>query len=210
MNTEQTDNQLKKQRVNYVFIDYENVQPSSIVLNVDAPFKIFLFTGANQTKIPIELAASLQPFGSNVEYVKIEGNGKNALDFHLAFYIGKMFERDSTGYFHIISKDSGFDILIKHLRDKKVSIQRHNQISDIPILKISNTKSIEEKLEGVLSHLETRGSAKPRKVETLTNTINALFLKKLESDEIKKIIDELARKKLITIEESKVHYHLTH
>jgi hypothetical protein len=45
-----------KTRTNYVFIDYENVQPPSLFLAGDYPFKIILFVGANQTKIPIDLA----------------------------------------------------------------------------------------------------------------------------------------------------------
>ena len=44
----------KKVRKNYIFIDYENVQPLSFDLPKDYPFKVVLFVGANQTKIPIE------------------------------------------------------------------------------------------------------------------------------------------------------------
>lgn len=116
------ENNEKKVKINYIFIDYENVQPTSFSLPPDYPFKIILFVGANQTKISIELATSRQELCSNAEYVKIEGNGKNALDFHIAFYLGRLFEKDPNGYFHIISKDSGFDILIKHLRERKVLV----------------------------------------------------------------------------------------
>lgn len=203
------ENNEKNIRTNYIFIDYENVQPSSFDLMKDFPFKILLFVGANQTKIPIELVTSMQALGGNAEYVKIEGNGKNALDFHIAFYFGRIFENDPEGYFHIISKDSGFDTLIKHLRNQKVLIQRHAQISDIPLLKISNSKSLGEQTEAIVGYLVSRGNAKPRKVTTLSNTINALFMKALGSEEIDKLINELVRRKLVTIEDTKVHYYLT-
>src|SRR5690606_41983881 len=36
---------------NYVLIDYENVQPKNIELLANHPFKIYLFVGANQTKV---------------------------------------------------------------------------------------------------------------------------------------------------------------
>ncbi|ESS68365.1 hypothetical protein MGMO_147c00040 [Methyloglobulus morosus KoM1] len=199
----------KKGRTNYIFIDYENVQPSSLSLPPDYPFKVLLFIGANQTKISVELAASMQELGKNAEYIKIEGNGKNALDFHVAFYLGKLFEKDPNGYFHIISKDSGFDLLIKHLRERRVLIQRYNQINDIPILKISNSKTLSEKTEEIVRFLINRGNAKPRKLENLSNAINALFMKTLDAEELNNLIKELIRRDLVVIDGSKVHYKLT-
>lgn len=203
------DNTEKKVRKNYIFIDYENVQPLSFDLPKDYPFKVILFVGANQTKIPIELVTSMQELGANAEYVRIEGNGKNALDFHVTFYLGRLFEKDPAGYFHIISKDSGFDVLIKHLRDKKVLIQRYSQIGDIPALKTSTSKSLDEKIQVIVDYLIKRGNAKPRKVETLSNTINSLFLRALSKEELEALINKLAQKKLIIIEETKVHYKLS-
>lgn len=196
----------KNVRTNYILIDYENVHPLSFDLPKDYPFKVILFVGSSQNKIPIELVTSMQMLGTNAEYVKIEGNGKNALDFHVTFYLGILFEKDPNGYFHIISKDSGFDVLIKHLRNKKILVQRHKQIIDIPALKISNSKTLEEKIQTVKDYLTSRGNAKPRKVTTLSNTINALFMKVLSDKELETIIDKLAQKKLIRIEETKVHY----
>lgn len=195
-------------RTNYIFIDYENVHPISFDLPEDYPFKVILFVGSNQSKIPIELVTSMQLLGSNAEYVRIQGNGKNALDFHITFYLGRWFEKDPNGYFHIISKDTGFDVLIRHLRDKKVLIQRHKQIDDIPALKKANSKTLEEKIEVIRDYLISRGNAKPRKVATLSNTINSLFMKVLSDKELNTLIDKLAQKKLIAIEGTKVHYKL--
>lgn len=202
------DNNERSVRTNYVFIDYESVQPASLALTKDYPFMVILFVGANQTKIPIELATSMQALGNNAEYVKIEGSGKNALDFHITFYCGRLFEKDQNGYFHIISRDSGFDILIKHLRDKNILIQRHNQISDIPLLKISSSKSLNEKIEIIVDYLISRGNAKPRKITTLSNAINALFMRNLDPEEPEKMIKELIRRNLIVTEDIKVHYNL--
>jgi hypothetical protein len=203
------DNTEKTVRTNYIFIDYENVHPISFDLPKDYPFKVLLFVGANQTKIPIELVTSMQLLGNNAEYVRIEGNGKNALDFHVAFYLGGLFEKDPTGYFHIISKDSGFDVLIKHLRDKRVLIQRYSQVGEIPVLKISNSKTFDEKIQVIEDYLIKRGNAKPRKIETLSNTINSLFMRALTKEELGTLISNLAQKKFIIIEEKKVHYKLT-
>ena len=197
-------------RTNYVFVDFENVQPSSFEFSKDYPFKIIIFVGANQKKIPIELAASMQSLGDNAEYVLIDSIGKNALDFHITFYLGKSYEKDPAGYFHIISKDTGFDILIKHLRDKKVLINRYKDIEDIPILKQSNcgSLSLEDRIDLVVDYLIKRGNAKPRKVETLSNTINSLCGRTLNDKQIKEILDTLVQKKFMKINDSKIVYSL--
>ena len=101
---------LKPLRINYVLVDFENVQTLDSLDQLDHDhFKLLLFVGASQRKVPIDVVASLQPFGDRMEYIKISGNGMNALDFHIAYYIGRFSSDDSTGSFHIVSKDRGFD-----------------------------------------------------------------------------------------------------
>src|ERR1044071_6110968 len=111
-------------RTNIILVDYENVQPKDIGLFKDGPFKIKVFLGPHQSKVPVTLAASLQTLGGNAEYVLLETAGNNAVDFHIAYYIGVLSAEDPTAYFHIISKDGGFDPLIKHLRRRKIFVQR--------------------------------------------------------------------------------------
>lgn len=191
---------------NYVLIDYENVQPKNLAILNGHEFKVIVFVGSNQAKIPFELASALQALGSNAEYVKIAGNGPNALDFHIAFYIGQFAERDPNAYFHIISKDTGFDPLIKHLKERKIFAQRERDLAEIPLLRISNATSVEEKMEAIVKSLATRGHSRPRKVRTLANTINALFLKTLEETELMGIIEQMKKRHLIMVENENVSY----
>ncbi|ABA57021.1 PIN domain-containing protein [Nitrosococcus oceani] len=191
---------------NYILIDYENVQPKSLAVLKDHPSKVLVFIGANQTKVPFDFASSLQSLGGNAEYVKIAGNGSNALDFHIAFYIGQLAERDPKGYFHIISKDTGFDPLIRHLKEKKIYAQREKEISEIPFLGVSNATSSEEKIVAIVKSLSSRGHSRPRKVKTLANTINALFMKKLGETELMRLIEQLRQQKYIVIENENVSY----
>lgn len=200
----------KKVRKNYIFVDFENVQPTSFEFPKDFPFKIVIFVGANQTKIPIELAIVMQKLGYDAEYVIISGNGKNALDFHITFYLGKLYEKDPEGYFHIISKDTGFDILIKHLREKKTLINRYDDISEVPALKQSNCKTlpIDKKINLIVEYLIKSGNAKPRKVETLSNTINSICARSLNNNQLDAIIKAMAKEKLIVIDGAKITYTL--
>ena len=48
---------------NYVLIDFENVQPRNLEILASHPFKVLVFVGASQAKIPFELAAAMQQLG---------------------------------------------------------------------------------------------------------------------------------------------------
>ena len=50
---------------NYVLIDFENVQPRNLEILSNHPFKVFVFVGASQAKIPFELAAAMQHLGDD-------------------------------------------------------------------------------------------------------------------------------------------------
>jgi hypothetical protein len=193
---------------NYVLIDYENVQPKSLSVLNGHEFKVIVFVGASQAKIPFDFASAIQQLGSNAEYVKIGGNGSNALDFHIAFYIGRLAERDPNAYFHIVSKDSGFDPLIKHLKERKIFAQREKELAEIPLLRVANTTIIGKKLEAVVNSLAAHGHARPRKIKTLANMINALFMKKIKDNELLSIIELMKQQGMIVIEDENVSYRL--
>jgi len=122
-------------KAHYVLVDFENVQPRNLGLLKGGPFKLKVFVGASQTKVSLELAQAVQSFGSDGEYIQITGNGSNALDFHIAYYIGVLSAADPTATFHIISKDTGFDPLVRHLKSRGIECKRSAAITDIPHIK---------------------------------------------------------------------------
>lgn len=195
-------------KTNYLLIDFENVQPKTLSLLNGAPFKVFVFLGANQSKVSVEFAKELQKLGSDAEYIQISGNGSNALDFHIAFTVGELSKTDPTAYFHIISKDAGFDPLIEYARKKGVLLHRSKEIGDIPLLKLSNAKTTTEKVTAILNNLIPRGASRPRKVRTLSSTINALFKKELSETELAELIASLKKGGHISIEGENVTYHI--
>ncbi len=194
-------------RTNYILVDYENVQPKNLELLVEHSVKVFVFVGNKQSKIPFEFADAVQSLGSRGEYVRIDGTGPNALDFHIACYLGRLSKDDPQGYFHIISKDKGFDPLIDHNK-KALNLLTHRSedISEIPFLKNSQSSSTEDKLKSITASLVSRGQSRPRKEKALSNTINALFQKQLSDSELAEIINQLALKKVIQISDGKVSY----
>lgn len=199
---------MKNTPTNYVLIDFENVQPKNLELLSKHPFKVLVFVGASQTKVPYDLAEAMQQLGENAEYIKITGNGKNALDFHIAFSVGELSVKDPKAHFHIISKDTGFDPLIKHLKARKIHIQREKDLAEIPILRMDSAANRDEKIAAIVKNLAGQGPARPRKETTLANAINSWFTKQLEEKELNALIQSLKNKGYITVKDGNVSYNL--
>ncbi|WP_334118942.1 PIN domain-containing protein [Limnobacter sp.] len=195
-------------RTNYVLIDYENVQPEAMAALNKEHFKVIVFVGANQAKVTFEVASVLQQMAQRAEYIKISGSGSNALDFHIAYYIGHLASKEPDVYFHIVSKDTGFDPLIQHLKTKKIWVCRSNDVTEIQIVKALNSKSPCEKISVIVADLRRRGASKPRAVKTLTSTINSMFQKQLTEQEIQLLLNELKEQGIITVVGTKVSYTL--
>ncbi len=195
-------------KTNYVPIDYENVQPTDMGLLRDGSFKVRLFLGPNQSRIPVSLATALQALGRDAEYVVLEAAGSNALDFHIAYYVGVLSAHEPSAFFHIISKDTGFDPLIQHLKGKGVLAQRSTRIADIPPLKPDLFSTSDEQTEAAIAYLVRLKAAKPRTQKTLLGTLHVLFKKELSEGQLSALFASLRKRGVVTIEGTKLSYNL--
>ena len=195
-------------KTNYVPIDYENVQPTDMGLLRDGSFKVWLFLGPNQSRIPVSLATALQALGRDAEYVVLEAAGSNALDFHIAYYVGVLSAHEPSAFFHIISKDTGFDPLIQHLKGKGVLAQRSTRIADIPPLKPDLFSTSDEQTEAAIAYLVRLKAAKPRTQKTLLGTLHVLFKKELSEGQLSALFASLRKRGVVTIEGTKLSYNL--
>ena len=189
---------------NYVLIDYENVQPDAMEALDRDHYKVIVFVGSNQARVTYEVASVLQRMGDRASYIRISGNGGNALDFHIAYYIGSLSAKEPDAYFHIVSKDKGFDPLIEHLKGKQVLVGRAKSVSELPLVKAESSKLAAERAAAVAAHLER--IPKPRTLKTLGSAINSKFQMTLTDEDIQRVISELDRRGVITVNQSKVSY----
>ncbi len=197
-------------KTEFVLVDFENVQPKDLALLNGGLNKIKIFLGTHQSKIPVAMARALQAFGSDVEYIQTNGSGNNAVDFHIAYYIGRLAATAPDAHFHVISKDTGFDPLLKHLKEQGIFCRRSISIAAIPLVPaaISASESIAGRAKAVVENLAKRKSAKPRTLKTLRSTIKALFGTQLMEDELDRLIEQLTKRGVIKIADGKVQYEL--
>jgi hypothetical protein len=147
----------------YIFLDFENVAFQAIPEHADIQ-KVFLFVGEKQTKVSLEIAESMQRLGPKAELIRIKGSGNNALDFHIAFYIGKYSEIHPHGRFRIVSKDKGFDPLVAHLNARKIDCARVETLATKAISK----SDLNEMISGLGAHFNALSEkARPKKESKL-------------------------------------------
>lgn len=215
-------------QTHYVLIDCENVQPDAMARLEGEHFRVKLFVGASQSKISLETAAAVQHMGKHAEYVRIVGNGHNALDFHIAYYIGRLSLQDPTACFHIVSRDTGFDPLIAHLKAQKFAAIRSESVGNMPLLKVAGTQAVAVKVEAkkpaaskaatartaaerlavIITNLQKHSAARPRRMQTLKGSINNLFKKALSDPELDTLVKGLVDKGLVSVTGEKVSYAL--
>jgi hypothetical protein len=192
----------------FVLIDFENVQPTNLGLFNGAAVQIKVFLGRHQAKIPVAMAQALQALGPKAECIQIEGNGSNALDFHIAYYIGRLAAEHPGASFHILSKDTGFDPLIRHLRANGISCRRTKSLSETGAGKFLTADSKPQKVAVVIEKLARQKGSKPRTLKTLRGTIKSYFANQLCDEELDDLIGELTQSGTLSVDDGKVHYEL--
>lgn len=214
---------------NYVLVDFENVQPDSLAALANGQFRVKVFVGAAQAKgrISFELSHSMQMLGANAEYVKIARSGPNAVDMHIAYYIGRLLEKEPNAVIHIISRDTDFDPLIEYLHAKGSACKRVKTIAEVPKQVTprvpapaakkhtphvpSPRRPHAEKLAPIIKHLHSL-SGKPATSKKLAQTIASYFKQhggELGEKTVNLLIDELVRLKYVSQNGGKVSYHLS-
>ena len=202
---------------NIVLVDYENVQLESLGALDQEHCKVFVFVGATQIKLPFELAEAMQPLGGRGEYVHIAGSGPNALDFHIAYYIGWLAAQDPTASFHIISKDKGFDPLIKHLKAKNISVVRSSGLKAIPAPQpqpkpkskpaaATPKLSPDDRARQFMASVCQPKATKPGRETTLTSAIGSFYQKKLTEQEVTAVVAAMRKFGFIKVTDGKVNY----
>lgn len=189
----------------YLYIDYENVQDlkDGAIKN---SVKVKIIVGEDQTKIPIDFVQRLQPFGNSVEWIRVNGKGKNALDFFVAYYLGKDVAVDRKKSFTIYSKDKGYDPLINHLKKDGIKVRRIGKSNELPQNKVIKIDEVGfNKVKDNL--LKITANQRPKQHSKLTEFIRAQC-KGLREQDIEGIINQLYKEKIICEENGRLQYSL--
>lgn len=184
-------------RVNYIYIDYENVKEKDLSRIEGRSAVVHLVLGARQPDPAQELHHQIQRLAEKAELIRTPIAAKNSLDFVLACEVGMQAARDPSGYFYIISNDKGFDVLIRHLRKKKILASRCSALREVPAL-----MTTEEQFNRLMDDLKNPITPKPRTRSTLASKIQCVFGRTLSDQVVERTINLLIVKGIVQISES--------
>ncbi len=133
--------------VNHIFVDFENMKKIDTALfALERATTVTLFLGRQNHSLDTTTVGALLKAPRAVELIRIEREGRDAVDFTLVFYLGRKAALEPTAFFHIVSKDKGYDALIEHLKAQKTKVNRHDDFASLfkalkPVASTSSKKT---------------------------------------------------------------------
>lgn len=204
--------------MNHVFVDFENQPKIDSALIGTKAVSFTLLLGAKQTKLDAALVEKMMEHAAAVELIRLTSGGKNALDFALAYYVGRKALTDPTAYFHIISKDKGFDPLIEHLRSRHIHARRHDSFATLTFSGTAKAAIVEAKAEParaeeplnrVLELLRKNDAKLPKKKKPLLSYLRSQLGKGATETEATKVLEKLRKDGHVSIgDKDAVTYYL--
>ena len=203
----------------YAFIDYENIH-SLNNLNLNCYEKIFLFLGANLQSIQLS-----EKFNDelNITLITVQSSGKNNLDFHIAYYLGKMdVQTDKKIEFCVISKDNGYLGICEFIQNQRNARKctlfkpqyQAEESQEIKLIedKSAKTANIEQYLEEFQAYIsKAKVEHLPRKKDKLCNSIRSQtgiksLDDKLRQEAVAQVFDALYKQNIIILSGDEFQY----
>ena len=135
------NNAAEMRQINYVFVDLQNLPKPEVFHRKTKRVHYTILVGPEQKEHIAKYLPALLERSIGVHVIPLPANGKNALDFALAYHLGQAVEADPKGYFHIISKDKDFEPLIHYLHTRNVRVTRHEDYRKLTFLPASTRKA---------------------------------------------------------------------
>lgn len=186
-------------RTHYIFVDFENIHEVDLELVAGKPVVVVLVLGERNKKLPVDMVKKLLKYPAQVRLVEAGGSGRNALDFVLAYRIGVESVANPKGFFHVVSRDKGFDPLIRHLKDNHILAERHESFAKAFGVSGGTLASLQERIKVVTERLTKNKKNRPKREKTLRSQINAYFGKQLSERELTEMQLALIGAKLVEI-----------
>lgn len=214
-----------------LFVDYENVPKvdlSGLPGDVTVPF----FFGASQRTVPTAFLKEALKLGERFVPIDIEGQGKNALDFHIAYYLGEYLKSAPDADCVILSRDKGFDPLVRHLAGRGFKVRRVGTLGDaFGSAEPAPARSRAKRTAAARPRAETRAEPAhaprhpeldraveklrrmparnlPQRRKALAATLHSAFARKLDAAAIEHLIDALVRAGRVRVSGTALSYAL--
>ncbi len=104
----------------------------------------------------------------------------------------------------VLSKDKGFDPLLRHLNKNGLKCKRINSLLELEPKSAAAEEPNYKRVFELLGKLEKK--SRPRKRATLSQYISSMFQKNIAPGDVDRIIDILLAKKMISESDNTISY----
>jgi hypothetical protein len=216
-----------------LLVDYENIGKIDLAAIPDG-VRVPFFFGASQRTVPTDFLKAALKLGERFVPIDIEGQGKNALDFHIAFYLGEYLAQAPDTACVILSKDKGFDPLVRHLLRRGFAVRRANSMAEAlgsgeaPVAAPRSPAGARSRRGGGRARARresppreggslgeetlrllsgTQKARRPRKRKGLIGVLHSHFARKVPETELQQLVDELIAQGHLSETNGAITYH---
>jgi hypothetical protein len=124
--------------------------------------------------------------------------------------LGRAVLADPAGHFHIVSKDTGFESLIEHLRSRHIRAQRHDDFSTRTFSAPAKLLSVppDDPMTRALKHLRKNPTNRPKTKEALVRHLRLLSGNAATEADAMALVEKLCQSGRLSIgDKDAVTYH---
>ena len=118
----------------YIYVDFENINNFNESVCINNAFCIFFINQHQKIDKIVKFVNK-----NHCELIPMYSAGKNCMDFYIIHYLTLNLINDSNAEHYILSKDKGFDSIIKHINEQNYE-HKVTRINDINLLKQISAK----------------------------------------------------------------------
>lgn len=205
------------ENVSVLLIDLDNCpnQIEQLAQNLEKYARIIVCYGSQPPKISLNLALLLANpiYHKRLEFVGMQKNGKNAADFGLCFYAGRLSAQlsvEQTEYL-IVSNDTDLDHAVNLLIQQGCKAKRigNKHPSESAILDLTIIDDLPQKITLIAEEYRSKKGAhfksRPAKKAALLNDIRAFCRNKFPNHE-QEVFDFLEQQAYFKVEGGKIVY----
>ncbi|MDO8440044.1 MAG: PIN domain-containing protein [Polaromonas sp.] len=194
-------------RTQIILVDFENVQPDLLPALVIDDVQVRVFVGPHQTRLATNVVVAMQELGGRAKYVRVSKQGPDALDMHLAFYLGELSQQFPDAFFHVVAKDRDYDSLLEHLKARGIYSAKAPDLAAIPLFKRALSSKPDDQISAAADWLKERVGNRPSTLKTLKNSLKKVaFSERLDEAQIDEVFQGLVNQGLISVDKQKVLY----
>ncbi len=164
-----------------LFVDLENCpRPAWAKIPRDALVKIFI--GAGVPKDVMKLAKRFRGLEARNQQYRVVTGRKNALDFHIAYYLGQTVLEAPRATMVILSKDKGLDALLQYMRNSGVRCCRVSDLTHVEGIQKLHQDPLGGELWWVVQNMN--GPSRPKSRRRLRNHVATYFGHRADAREV--------------------------